>query len=114
MATVVKPTGPLRQIGAPPMVPRIAPREDLNPFRIAQIQFDIAAIYVPTGPDSDEAAEAPGAKAAETSPASAAPARRAAVPANSAPNSNAMAPQAVPPGVRIAQSQQPNPALRGR
>jgi len=25
------------------MVPRIAPREELNPFRIAQIQFDIAA-----------------------------------------------------------------------
>jgi len=36
MATVVKPT-------VPPLVPRIAPREDLNPFRIAQIQFDMAA-----------------------------------------------------------------------
>src|SRR3974377_378488 len=46
MATVVKPTGPLRQIGAPPMVPRIAPREDLNPFRIAQIQFDMAAEFL--------------------------------------------------------------------
>src|SRR5208337_697117 len=46
MATVVKPTGPLRQIGAPPMVPRIAPREDLNPFRIAQIQFDLAAEFL--------------------------------------------------------------------
>src|SRR2546429_4910773 len=43
MATVAKPTAPTRQIGAPPMVPRIAPREDLNPFRIAQIQFDMAA-----------------------------------------------------------------------
>jgi glutamate dehydrogenase/leucine dehydrogenase len=28
------------------MVPRIAPREDLNPFRIAQIQFDMAAEYL--------------------------------------------------------------------
>jgi len=39
MATVVKPA-------APPLVPRIAPREDLNPFRIAQIQFDMAAEYL--------------------------------------------------------------------
>src|ERR1700752_1732651 len=36
MATVAKPT-------VAPMIPRIAPREDLNPFRIAQIQFDMAA-----------------------------------------------------------------------
>src|SRR5690349_24182283 len=42
MATVAKPTVP-GKIGAPPMVPRIAPREDLNPFRIAQIQFGMAA-----------------------------------------------------------------------
>jgi len=28
------------------MVPRIAPREDLNPFRIAQIQFDMAAEFL--------------------------------------------------------------------
>src|SRR5215472_15834102 len=41
MATLAKP--PLKQLGAPPLVPRIAPREDLNPFRIAQIQFDMAA-----------------------------------------------------------------------
>src|SRR6266436_1524551 len=46
MATVAKPTAPTRQIGAPPMVPRIAPREDLNPFRIAQIQFDMAAEFL--------------------------------------------------------------------
>src|SRR5215467_12029893 len=39
MATVVKPA-------APPIVPRIAPREDLNPFRIAQIQFDMAAEFL--------------------------------------------------------------------
>ena len=50
MATVAKPTGPLRQIGAPPMVPRIAPREDLNPFRIAQIQFDMAAEFLKLEP----------------------------------------------------------------
>jgi len=43
MATVAKPTIPTRPAGAPPMVPRIAPREELNPFRIAQIQFDMAA-----------------------------------------------------------------------
>jgi glutamate dehydrogenase (NAD(P)+) len=49
MATVAKPTPP-RQIGAPPMVPRIAPREDLNPFRIAQIQFDMAAEFLKLDP----------------------------------------------------------------
>src|ERR1700691_3672094 len=38
MATVAK--------AAPQPVPRIAPREDLNPFRIAQIQFDLAAEYL--------------------------------------------------------------------
>jgi len=38
MATVVKP--------APQPIPRIAPREDLNPYRIAQIQFDMAAEYL--------------------------------------------------------------------
>jgi len=39
MATVVK--------AAPqPPMPRIAPREDLNPYRIAQIQFDMAAEYL--------------------------------------------------------------------
>ncbi|MGA7622256.1 MAG: Glu/Leu/Phe/Val dehydrogenase dimerization domain-containing protein, partial [Candidatus Acidiferrales bacterium] len=27
-------------------IPRIAPREDLNPYRISQIQFDIAAEYL--------------------------------------------------------------------
>ena len=43
MATVVKPT-------APPVMPRIAPREDLNPFRIAQIQFDMAAEYLKLDP----------------------------------------------------------------
>src|ERR1700756_4189728 len=43
MATVVKPA-------VQPMVPRIAPREDLNPFRIAQIQFDMAAQFLKLDP----------------------------------------------------------------
>src|SRR6201997_2276287 len=38
MATLAK--------AAPQPIPRIAPREDLNPFRIAQIQFDMAAEYL--------------------------------------------------------------------
>src|SRR5438309_1963808 len=50
MATVAKPSAPIRQIGTPPMVPRIAPREDLNPFRIAQIQFDMAAEFLKLDP----------------------------------------------------------------
>jgi len=33
-----------------PIVPRMAPREDLNPFRISQIQFDIAAEYLKLEP----------------------------------------------------------------
>jgi glutamate dehydrogenase (NAD(P)+) len=42
MATVAKP--------APQPIPRIAPREDLNPYRISQIQFDIAAEYLKLDP----------------------------------------------------------------
>ena len=38
MATLAK--------AAPQPIPRIAPREDLNPYRIAQIQFDIAAEFL--------------------------------------------------------------------
>ena len=38
MATVAKP--------APQPIPRIVPREDLNPLRIAQIQFDLAAEHL--------------------------------------------------------------------
>src|SRR5579872_6372298 len=45
MATVVK-TVPQPQ----PILPRMAPREDLNPFRIAQIQFDMAAEYLKLDP----------------------------------------------------------------
>jgi glutamate dehydrogenase (NAD(P)+) len=33
-----------------PVIPRMAPREDLNPFRIAQIQFDMAAEYLKLDP----------------------------------------------------------------
>ncbi len=43
MATVAKPPVMSAPGGTPPMVPRVAPREELNPFRIAQIQFDMAA-----------------------------------------------------------------------
>ena len=43
MATVVKPA-------TTPMMPRIAPREELNPFRIAQIQFDMAAEFLKLDP----------------------------------------------------------------
>ena len=42
MATVAK--------AAQQPIPRIAPREDLNPYRIAQIQFDIAAEYLKLDP----------------------------------------------------------------
>ena len=45
MATVVK-TVPQPQ----PILPRMAPREELNPFRIAQIQFDMAAEYLKLDP----------------------------------------------------------------
>ena len=43
MATVAKPV-------PQPILPRMAPREDLNPFRIAQIQFDMAAEYLKLDP----------------------------------------------------------------
>src|ERR1700731_121379 len=43
MGTGAKPT-------VAPMIPRIARREDLNPFRIAQIQFDMAAEFLKLDP----------------------------------------------------------------
>jgi glutamate dehydrogenase (NAD(P)+) len=43
MATVAKPA-------STQPIPRIAPREDLNPYRISQIQFDIAAEYLKLDP----------------------------------------------------------------
>ena len=33
-----------------PIIPRMAPREELNPFRIAQLQFDMAAEYLKLDP----------------------------------------------------------------
>ena len=33
-----------------PIVPRMAPREDLNPYRIAQMQFDMAAEFLKLDP----------------------------------------------------------------
>ncbi len=42
MATVAK--------AVPQPIPRIAPREDLNPYRISQIQFDLAAEYLKLDP----------------------------------------------------------------
>jgi glutamate dehydrogenase (NAD(P)+) len=42
MATVAK--------AAPQPIPRMAPREDLNPYRISQIQFDIAAEHLKLDP----------------------------------------------------------------
>ena len=52
MAIVAKP-GPLQ----PP--PRIAPREDLNPYRIAQIQFDIAAEHLKLDPGMRQVLRSP-------------------------------------------------------
>ena len=40
----------IAQKPAPQAIPRIAPREDLNPYRIAQIQFDIAAEHLKLEP----------------------------------------------------------------
>jgi len=45
MATVAKTV-----LQPQPILPRMAPREDLNPFRIAQIQFDMAAEYLKLDP----------------------------------------------------------------
>jgi glutamate dehydrogenase (NAD(P)+) len=51
MATVAK--------AAPQPIPRIAPREDLNPYRISQIQFDIAAEYLKLDPGLRQILRAP-------------------------------------------------------
>jgi len=75
----------------------------------SNIQFDIAAVYVPSAADTEEA---PAAKAAEATPKVVAPAKGAAAPANKAANADAMAPQN-PGGVRAAQSRPMNPGLRG-
>jgi len=44
MATVPK------AVPQQPLVPRMAPREDLNPFRISQMQFDMAAEFLKLDP----------------------------------------------------------------
>jgi glutamate dehydrogenase/leucine dehydrogenase len=38
--------GTVAKIIPQPVIPKVAPREDLNPFRIAQIQFDMAAEFL--------------------------------------------------------------------
>ena len=81
------------------------------------IQFDIAAVYVPAGADTDESVE-PGAKSGEAAAPSppipvqptATPAKSAAAPHNNA--SNRAAPGGLSPNVR-AQNQPINPGLRG-
>lgn len=40
----------LPKAASQPVVPRVMPREDLNPFRIAQLQFDMAAEYLKLDP----------------------------------------------------------------
>ena len=52
MATVAKPA-------STQPIPRIAPREDLNPYRISQIQFDIAAEYLKLDPGMRQILRAP-------------------------------------------------------
>ena len=40
----------LPRAASQPLIPRVMPREDLNPFRIAQLQFDMAAEYLKLDP----------------------------------------------------------------
>ena len=42
--------GTLAKVIPQPVIPKMAPREDLNPFRIAQIQFDMAAEFLKIDP----------------------------------------------------------------
>jgi glutamate dehydrogenase/leucine dehydrogenase len=42
-----------------PIVPRMAPREDLNPYRIAQMQFDMAAEFLKLDPGLRQVLRAP-------------------------------------------------------
>jgi type IV pilus assembly protein PilN len=78
----------------------------------SNIQFDIAAVYVPTGADTEDA---PATKAAEAAPSPPVPVPvlGAAAPANKASNADAVAPQNGQPNVRAAQSRPMNPGLRG-
>jgi type IV pilus assembly protein PilN len=78
----------------------------------SNIQFDIAAVYVPAGADTEEASEATPTKAAEATPKPSVPTRGAAATANNAANPDTMAPQNGQPGVRAAQARPLNPGLR--
>jgi type IV pilus assembly protein PilN len=78
----------------------------------SNIQFDIAAVYVPAAADVEEVSEAPAAKTAEAAPKAAVPVRRALAPVNNGSNPDAMAPQSNSPNVRSAQSTPMNPGLR--
>jgi glutamate dehydrogenase (NAD(P)+) len=53
MATVAK------AVPQQPVVPRMAPREDLNPFRISQMQFDMAAEFLKLDPGLRQVLRAP-------------------------------------------------------
>jgi type IV pilus assembly protein PilN len=75
----------------------------------SNIQFDIAAVYVPSGADTEEA---PGAKAAELAPSPAVPVG-AAAPASKASKADTATPQNGQPNVRAAQTRPMNPGLRG-
>jgi hypothetical protein len=77
------------------------------------IQFDIAAVYVPSGADTEDAAAPPGAKAAQVIPAPEAPVRQTPAAANTGQSADGMAPQNGTPNVRSAQSRPMRPGLRG-
>lgn len=90
----------------------------------SNIQFDVAAIYVPGAWDSDESAEPAGDKAATpasqqpNAPVPNAPVNKAAVPArvapgNATPAANSAVMPSAPPNVRTAQNPPVNPGLRG-
>ncbi len=81
------------------------------------IQFDIAAIYVPSAADIEEKPEAgaaPGEKTAP-SPVPAAPVKKAAIApgGNGAPQASSLPPPAMAPHINAAQSQPVPPNMRG-
>jgi type IV pilus assembly protein PilN len=78
----------------------------------SNIQFDIAAVYVPAAADTEDVTEASAAKATEVMPKPVAPVRGAAAAASSASNADALAPQNGQPSVRAAQGRPLNPGLR--
>lgn len=78
----------------------------------SNIQFDIAAVYVPAAADVEEVSESASGKTAEAAPKAAVPVRRALAPVNNGSNPDGMAPQSNSPNVRSAQSTPMNPGLR--